>query len=60
MEDRVKGLLRGLFLGLAVAGAIRLGLALWRGAERTEPLLITLVSFALVAVGYFILSRSGK
>jgi hypothetical protein len=56
----VKSLLRGLILGLAVAGAIRLGLALLRGADRAEPLLITLVSFALVAVGYFIFSRSGK
>lgn len=56
----MKGLLRALVLGLAVAGAIRIGLALWRGADQAEALLITLVSFALVVVGSFIFSRSGK
>jgi hypothetical protein len=55
----VKGRWLGLFLALGVAGAIRLGLALWRGSDRVEALLITIVSFAL-AVGYFIYSRSGK
>jgi hypothetical protein len=56
----VKSLLRGLVLGLAVAGAIRIGLALWRESDRVEALLIALVSFAVVGVGNFIFSRSGK
>lgn len=56
----MKDLLRGLVLGLAVAGAIRIGLALWRESDRAEALWIALVSFAFVGVGYFIFSRSGK
>lgn len=52
-------LMRGLVLALAVGGAIRLGLAFWRGSDRLEALLITLMSIA-IGVGYVILSRPGK
>lgn len=53
-------MMRGLVLALAVGGAIRLGLAFWREADRLEALLITLVSFALIGIGYFIFFRSEK
>ena len=49
-----------MILGLAVAGGIRLGLALWRGADRVEALLISVVSFAFVGIGYLIFARSRR
>jgi hypothetical protein len=52
-------MMRGLVLALAGAGAIRLGLAFWRGSDRLEALLITLTSIA-IGVGYVIVFRSGK
>lgn len=56
MKDRWLAIL----FGLAGGGVIRLGLSLWRGSDRVEALMITLVSFGLVGIGYLIFSRSGK
>jgi hypothetical protein len=49
----VKGRLAALLFGLTVAGAIRIGLALWRGSGRVEALLIVMVTFAVLGVFYF-------
>ena len=56
----MKGALQALLLGLAVAGAVRIGLALWRGSGRVEALLIVVVTFAVFGVFYFIFYRDRK
>ena len=56
----MNGRLQALLFGLAVAGAIRVGLALWRGSGRVEALLIVIVTFAVLGVFYFIFYRDGK
>jgi len=56
----VKGRLQALVFGLAVAGAIRIGLAFWRESGRVEAVLIVIVTFAVLCIYYFIFYRGGK
>lgn len=56
----VNGRLQAILFGLAVAGAIRIGLALWRGSGRVEALLIVILTFVLLSVFYFIFYRDKK
>ena len=60
LSSNQKGRLQALLFGLLVAGAIRMGLALWRGSGRVEALLIVLVTFALLGIFYFIFYRDRK
>ena len=46
--------------GLAVAGCLRIGLAFLRGIDRTEAVMITLTTFALALLCYYLFSRSPK